>query len=224
MSSHTRTERTAYAGLSGPFESIWGDSFLYWIITSDGTWCQHHEPKLEWQSMEWWPELLQWEFNGTQPLVGKVTCIVFWDGKRVILLDFLKPVWAMNSDCYITTLAKLKLETSRVMPGKKTTFLLQHHNTWPHSSLKIVELIAILSQTVLLYPLYSLDMAASDFHLLRPMKDGPRGQHFPRNYTVIAAVNQRVTSTGAGFHECGMQALIYCQRKCVASGCAYVEK
>jgi len=36
------------------------------------------------------------------------------------------------------------------------------------------------------------------------MKDG---QH---NNVVMAAVRQWVTSAGAGFNECGMQALVHC--------------
>ena len=56
----------------------------------------------------------------THPSVGKVRCAVFWDRKEVILLDFLGPRQIINSDCYITTLTKLK---ARVRPQKKTTSL-----------------------------------------------------------------------------------------------------
>jgi len=56
------------------------------------------------------------------PSAGKVMCIVFWDRKGVILLNFLEPGQTINSDCYIVTLTKLKARISRVRPEKKTTF------------------------------------------------------------------------------------------------------
>jgi len=74
----------------------------------------------------------------TLPSVGKVMCIVFWDRKGMILLDFLEPGQTINSDRYIVSLIKLKAPISRVRPEKKTTFLLQDNNARPHTSLKTV--------------------------------------------------------------------------------------
>ena len=95
-----------------------------------------------------------------------------------------------KSDRYIATLNKLKVRISRVRPEKKTTFLLQHDNARPHTSLKTVEHIANLGWTVLPHPTYSPDLAPSDFHLLGLMKDGLHGQHFPSNDAVVRAVKQ----------------------------------
>jgi len=160
----------------------------------------------------------------TLPSAGKVMCTVFWNRKGVILLDFLEPGQTINSDRYIGTLTKLKAWISRVRPEKKTTFLLQHDNTRPHTSLKTVEHTANLRWTVLPHPLYSPDLAPSDFHLFRPMKDGLRGQHFPSNAAVVRAVKQWATPAGADFYECGTQALAHRWRKCIAHGGDYVEK
>ena len=74
------------------------------------------------------------------------------------------------------------------------------------------------------YRLHSQDLAPSDFHLFRPMKDGLRGQHFPSNDAVVRAVKQWATSAGADFYECGMQAFVHRWRKCIANGGDYVEK
>jgi len=101
---------------------------------------------------------------------------------------------------------------------------LQHDNARPHTGLKTVEHIANLGWTALQHPPYSPDLAPSDFHLFRPMKDGLRGQHFPSNDAVIRAVKQWTTSAGADFYECGMQALVHRWRKCIANGGDYVEK
>jgi len=39
------------------------------------------------------------------PSAGKVMCIVFWDRKGVILLDFLEPGQTIKSDRNIATLS-----------------------------------------------------------------------------------------------------------------------
>jgi len=101
---------------------------------------------------------------------------------------------------------------------QQTTFLLQHDNARPHTSLKTMEHI------VLPYSRYSLDLEHSDFQLFRLMKDGQRRQRFPCKNTITAAVKQWVTSTGADFYECSMQALVHHWQKRVASGGDYADK
>ena len=44
--------------------------------------------------------------------------------------------------------------------------------------------------------------------------------HFSNN-TLIAAVKQWVTSAGAYFYKCGIQALVHCRQKCIANGGDY---
>ena len=121
------------------------DSFLERIITGDETCCHHYEPESKQQSMDWRHVNSPWKKKFKMlPSVGKVMCAVFWDRKWVILLDFLKPGQTIISDRYIATLTKLKAWISRVRPEKKTTFLLQHDNARPHTSLKTVEHIVKL--------------------------------------------------------------------------------
>jgi hypothetical protein len=64
----------------------------------------------------------------------------------------------------------------------------------------------------------------SDFHLFEPMKDGLRGQYFPDNDAVSAAVRKWVNSAGADFYEGRMQALVHRWRKCIACAGDYVER
>jgi transposase len=131
----------------------------------------------------------------------------------VILLDFLEPAQTINSDRYIVTLTKLKAQISRIRLENKTTFLLQHDNARPHTSLKTMGHVAKFGWTLLPHPPYSPDLASSDFHLFRPMKGGLRRQHFPDNDAVIAAVRKWIASAGAYFYESNMQAVIHRWRK-----------
>ena len=94
----------------------------------------------------------------------------------------------------------------------KTIFLLQHDNARPRTSLKTVEHIG---WTVVPHPQYSPELAPSDFHLFGPMKDGLRGQHFPRYDAVVRTVKQWATSACADIYERGLQALAHRWQKCV---------
>ena len=77
---------------------------------------------------------------------------------------------------------------------------------------------------VLLYPLCSPNLALSDFYLFGLMKNGLHGQHLPSSNTIITALKQSVTSAGADFHECSMQALVHYWWKCIANSGDHVEK
>ena len=153
----------------------------------------------------------------------KVICTLFWDRKGVILLDSLEPGLTINSDCYITTLTKLKSQTSSFSPEKKIIILLQNDSVTPHTSLKTVEYIANPGWTVLPQPLHSLNLKSSDFHLFRTMNDGLRGQHFPRNNAIVAVVKQWITFPHAYFYERGMQALFHHRQRCIANGHFFIE-
>ena len=122
------------------------------------------------------------------------------------------------------TLTKLKAQITRLRPEKKTTFLLQHDNARPHTSLKTVEHIVNLGWTVVPHPPYSPDLAPSDFHLFGPMKDGLCGKHCSSYDAIIQAVKQWATFAGADFYERGTQALVHCWQKCITNGGDYVEK
>ena len=86
--------------------------------------------------------------------MGKVMCIVFWNRKGEVFLDFLERRQTINSDYYITKLTKLNAQIYRVKPDKKTAFLLQHDNIRPHTSLKTI--LPILSGLSYLSPVVQI--------------------------------------------------------------------
>ncbi|PNF23161.1 hypothetical protein B7P43_G03652 [Cryptotermes secundus] len=123
-----------------------------------------------------------------------------------------------------TTFGKLDYRKVCSRPEKQTTFRLQHDNARPHTSLATTAHIARFGWTVLQHPPYSPGLAPSDFHLLGPMKDGLRGQHFPENDAVTAAVRKWLASSGADFYGRSIQALVNRWQKCITNGDDYVEK
>ena len=84
------------------------------------------------------------------------------------------------------------LSCNTIKPGPVLVWRLEH--------------IVSLGCTVQSHPHNSLDLTPSDFHLLGLLKDGLRGQHFPNNNTIIAAVKQRLTFAVADFYKHNVQA------------------
>ena len=66
--------------------------------------------------------------------------------------------------------------------------LLQHDNARPHTSLKTREVISFFGWITISYPLYSPDLAPSDFHLFEPLKESLRGRHLSSDEEVKTAV------------------------------------
>lgn len=147
--------------------------------------------------------------------------VVFCNRKGVILLE---PRQISSSDHYISMLTKLKTQTWKVRPEKKTAFLLQHNKTRTYTNLKTMEHFAHLVWTVLPHLPYSLHLLPSDFHPFGPMTDELHGQHFPNNDTAIGAVNQWVNSTSTDFYECSIYVFVHCWWKCTVNSGDYVEK
>ena len=92
-----------------------------------------------------------------------------------------------------------------------------------HECSNSVEHTANIGWAVLQQPPYSRDLVPSDCYRFKPMK-GVCGQQFPSNGTDVAAVKLCITSTGADFHQRGMQTLSHCWWKCAANGGDYAEK
>jgi len=68
--------------------------------------------------------------------------------------------------------------------------LLQHHNAKHHTSADTTDAIACLGFTVLPHPVYSPDLAPSNFHLLPKQKEDLKSQNLSSNKEVKDAVCQ----------------------------------
>jgi len=106
----------------------------------------------------------------------KLLAIVFWDSHGLICADFLPRGVTMDSEMYIQTLKKLKARIYRVRPGLQMHNVLFHHGNAPsHRSAKTRKVIRSFGWTTLPHPLYSPDLAPSDYHVFSPLKAELRG-------------------------------------------------
>jgi hypothetical protein len=66
--------------------------------------------------------------------------------------------------------------------------LLHHDNARPHCSAQTQDALTSLKFTVVPHPPYSPDLALSDFRFFPKLKETLKGQHFPSDAKVEAAV------------------------------------
>ena len=94
-------------------------NFLTQLVTGDETWLHHYEPETKSQST-------QWLEKGSAPPVkakvvpsaGKRMASVFWDYRRVLIVDWLPVKSTINSDYYIQVLSQLKEKIKENRRGK----------------------------------------------------------------------------------------------------------
>jgi len=93
---------------------------------------------------------------------------VFWNSERVVFADFLEKETTINSQRYGGTLTALKRRIERI--GIRNE-LLQPNKARPHTSAATRDAIQCLDFLVLPHPLYSPDLAPSDFHLFPKLRN-----------------------------------------------------
>ena len=96
----------------------------------------------------------------------------FWDRKGVLSIDWLPEKTTINSDYYESELEELR----EVIMRERLVEFLQHDNTKPHVSGKTNKAIPRLVVECFPHPLYSPDLAPSDYWLFGEMKKPLRGK------------------------------------------------
>lgn len=78
-----------------------GDEFLDSIVTGDETWVFHHTPESKQQLMEWrhTHSALIKKFK-TSTSINRVMVTVFWDRKRVLMVNCMPHGTTVNAAAY----------------------------------------------------------------------------------------------------------------------------
>ena len=101
--------------------------------------------------------------------------------------------------------------------------LLLDDNARPHTNIRTREKIASLGWTTLPHPLYSPDLAPSDYHLVGPLKESLRGKHYSSNEEVKSVVKKSLKEQSTEY-EAGIHALIQRWNIAIERNGDYVEK
>ena len=192
-----------------------GEDFLKKIITGDETWVHHYDHENKRQSMEY-------RITSAEKIQNTGLLTVFWNLERVVLADFLEKETTINSQHYTETLTALKRRIKRI--GIRNETLLQHDNARPHTSAATRDAIQHLDFSVLPHPLYSPDLAPSDFHLFPKLKEHLKGLCFSCDEKVRPAVRKWFQKQNTNFFKDGFQKLVQRWRKCIEVRGDFVEK
>jgi hypothetical protein len=151
---------------------------------------------------------------------------VFWDRKGVLLVEFMQQGTTVTSEVYCETLKKMRGAIQNKRRGILTSgalVVLLHVNAHPRAAARTRPLLEHYNWELLDYPLYSPDLAPSDYHLFTYLKSWSESQHFNNNDELMEGVKTWLSSQAADFFDTGKQELIS-RYKCRNSGGGYVEK
>ncbi|GFR81306.1 histone-lysine N-methyltransferase SETMAR [Elysia marginata] len=140
---------------------------------------------------------------------------VFWDVKRVILLNILPQGECINAAKYSSTLGRLRDAIRCKRPGLlRRGVVLQHDKATPHSARLTQQWLQRYSWEILHHPAHSPDLAPSDFHLFVPLKRHLGGMAFENWFAQL----------DLDFFRLGIYSLLSSWKKCIDLHGDYVEK
>jgi len=139
---------------------------------------------------------MEWRYSGSprpkkfrvQKSAGKVLASIFWDQDGILLIDYPPKGQTINAEYYSSLLVTLKNILKEKRRGKITKgVLFLYDNALAHRALATQKKLAYLGFQCFYYPLYSPDLAPSDYHLFPGLKKQLKGRQFSSDAEVIAA-------------------------------------
>lgn len=159
------------------------------------------------------------------PSAGKVMASVFWDGKGILLVDYLPKGQTINGEYYANLLDQLDAKIREKRPGlmkKKSIF---HQDSAPvHKGVVAMGKLRDLGYELLGHPPYSPDLAPSDFHLFPKFKKFLSGKRFSSNEDIQTAVDAYFAMLPESHFLEGILLLEKRWTKCIEVNGDYVEK
>ncbi|GFT73441.1 mariner Mos1 transposase [Trichonephila clavipes] len=203
----------------------WGQrqkGFLHRIATGDENWIRYDNPK---RRKSWgYPGHASTSTAKSNIHGSKVLLSIWWLG--VVCYELLKPTETITGDRYRTQLMRL----SRALKDKRPQYnkrhdkvILLHDNARPHVAKVVKTYLETLKWEVLPHPLYSPDLAPSDYHLFRSMAHGLADQHFRSYEEVKNWIDSWIASKDNQFFQRVIRTLPERWEKVVGSDGQYFE-
>jgi len=163
-----------------------------------------------------------------QKSAGKVLASIFWDKDGILHIDYLPLGQTINAEYYSSLLVQLKDILKEKRRGKFIKGVLFLHDNIPaHRPLATQKKLAYLGFQCLDHPLYSPDLAQSDYHLFPGLKTIERSPFFVRReghcYRGDLVGRTAFCFFFFFFFLSGMQKLEQRAKKCIELRGEYVE-
>ena len=162
----------------------------------------------------------------TQPSAVKVMATVFWDAKGVIMLDLLPKRSTMTGVYYANLLDQLRTAIREQKRRGKLSkgVLLQQDNARVPTCKVTMDAVERNGYELIPHPVYSPDLAPSDFFLFPNLKKDIHGLHFRSDEEVVTAVEEWVNGKDPDFFSSGLMALEHRWSKCITLEGNYIVK
>ncbi|UYV68992.1 SETMAR [Cordylochernes scorpioides] len=161
--------------------------FLHRIVTGDKKWIHYDNPKRR----KSWVKPGHASTSTAKPNIHgkKLMLCIWWDQLGVIYYELLQPNETITGERYQQQLMRL----SRALKIKRPLYAKRHDKA--------------LQWDVLPHPLYSPDIALSDYHMFRSMTHGLAEQHFTSYEEAKNWVNVWIASKDKEFFRQGIRML-----------------
>lgn len=178
--------------------------FLSVLVTGDESWI-HYENDT--RRAFWLPRE---ETPPTQPKLNqknrlKVLLCCFWDAQGMLFHELLHNE-TINADKYLTQLAKLSAAIKKKR-RRRVNVVLLHDNARPHVASAVRQQLENWGWETIPHPPYSPDLAPSDYHLFRALKQYLRGKKFNDFSSIEADLNNFFEAQPSEFWAKGIQTL-----------------
>ena len=161
----------------------------------------------------------------TQQWAGKIIASVFWDAHGILLIDYLEKSKTISSDYYMALLDRLSAEVKKTRPHMQKKNVLFHQGNAPcHKSMKTLVKLNELSFELLPHPLYSPDLAPSDYWFFADLKKMRQGKRFGSNGEVFAETEAYFESKNESFYKIGIEKLGKRWNECFTLERNYVDE
>ncbi|UYV74504.1 hypothetical protein LAZ67_11003714 [Cordylochernes scorpioides] len=140
--------------------------FLHRIVTGDEKWIHYDNPKRRKSSVK--PGHASTSTAKPNIHGKKLMLCIWWDQLGVIYYELLQPNETITGERYQQQLMRLSraLKIKRPLYAKRhDKVIYQHDNARPHVAKVVKETLEALQWDVLPHPLYSPDIAPSDYHI-----------------------------------------------------------
>ncbi|UYV74220.1 Iav [Cordylochernes scorpioides] len=197
--------------------------FLHRIVTGDEKWIHYDNPKRRKSSVK--PGHASTSTAKPNIHGKKLMLCIWWDQLGVIYYELLQPNETITGERYQQQLMRLSaLKIKRPLYAKRhDKVIYQHDNARPHVAKVVKETLEALQWDVLPHPLYSPDIAPSDYHMFRSMTHGLAEQHFTSYEEAKNWVNVWIASKDEDFFRNGIRMLPERWEKVVAKDGQYFE-
>jgi [histone H3]-lysine36 N-dimethyltransferase SETMAR len=142
--------------------------------------------------------------------VRKILLSVWWDKDGVIYLNLLPPNKTINAEVYCRNLDCLSVALRENRPQLRMDgeVVFQHDNAPPHTAAITNEKIRCLGWRKLPHPLYSPDLAPSDYHLFRSLQHFLKDKRFSNERELELSLWEFFLSKPKSFYKRGIDDLI----------------